>query len=98
MISDKDIKNFLETAPIYTWIEFPKPAINRHSLSIGAIDAFCETCGHVRPFHDMRSRGSGAGLPSPKPLSNGTSYFEFTCVTCRKERREFLVEQIFDEK
>jgi hypothetical protein len=97
-ISDQDIKHFLETAPIYTWKEFPKPAVNQSSLWIEAIDSFCERCGHVRPFHDMRSRGGGAGMPPPKPLSSGTSYFEFTCVTCRKERREFLVEQILEEK
>lgn len=95
-LNDQEIKHFLETAPIYTWGEFKKPAVNRGSLWINAIDSFCETCGHVRPFHDMRSRGSGAGMP-PQRLSTGTTYFEFTCVTCRKERREFLVEQILDE-
>lgn len=96
-ISDQEIKHFLETAPIYTWIEFKKPAANRGSLWINAIDSYCERCGHVRPFHDMRSRGGGAGMPSIKALSSGTSYFEFTCVTCRKERREFLVEQVVEE-
>ena len=95
-LNDQEIKYFLETAPIYTWKEFKKPAVNRGSLWINAIDSFCERCGHVRPFHDMRSRGSGAGMPA-QVLSDGTSYFEFTCVTCRKERREFLVEQVLDE-
>jgi len=97
-ISDQEIKIFLETAPIYTWKEYKKPAVNRGSLWINAIDAFCEKCGHVRPFHDMRSRGGGAGMPAAKALSTGTSYLEFTCVTCRKERHKFLVEQILDEK
>lgn len=96
-LDNQEIKIFLETAPIYTWKEFKKPAVNRSSLLINAIDSFCEICGHVRPFHDMRSRGAGSGMPGVKALSTGTSYFEFTCVTCRKERREFLIEQIVDE-
>jgi hypothetical protein len=96
-LSDIEIKEFLETAPLYTWKEYIKPTVNRSSLWINAIDSFCEKCGEVRPFHDMRSRGGGAGM-AVKALSTGTSYFEFTCVTCRKERREFLIEQVLNEK
>jgi hypothetical protein len=98
MIITEDMKKFLEEAPLYTWKEFKKTQLNLSSLWIREIDAFCDTCGHVRPFHDLRSRGGGAGGGMPKPLSNGTSYFQFTCVTCRKERREFLVEQVLEEK
>src|SRR6056297_1298036 len=97
-LSDQIIKEFLENTPIYTWREYKKPSINRGSLWINAIDSYCERCGSIRPFHDMRPRGGGAGMPSIDALSTGTSYFEFTCVTCRKERREFLVEQVLDEK
>ncbi len=97
VLTDKQIKYFLENAPLYTWAEFKKPKANRSSLWIGAIDSFCEKCGMVRPFHDMRSRGSGAGM-AVKALSTGTSYFEFTCVTCRKEHHEYLVEQIVGDE
>lgn len=97
VLTDKQIKSFLEDAPLYTWVEFKKPAANRSSLWINAIDSFCEKCGMVRPFHDMRSRGGGAGL-AVNALSTGTSYFEFTCVTCRKERHEYLVEQIVSDE
>ena len=95
-LNDQEIKEFLETSPIYTWKTYKKPIVNRGSLWINAIDSFCKRCGSIRPFHDMRSRGGGAGM-SVSALSTGTSYFEFTCVTCKKERREFLVEQVLDE-
>lgn len=97
VLTDKQIKYFLENAPLYTWAEFKKPKANRSSLWIGAIDSFCEKCGMVRPFHDMRSRGGGAGM-AVKALSTGTSYFEFTCVTCRKEHHKYLLEQIIGDE
>lgn len=31
-------------------------------------------------------------------LKSGTSYFKFSCVSCQKSHREYLVEQILDEK
>ncbi len=96
-IDDQEIKLFLETAPIYTWKQFKKPMRNRGSLWINAIDSFCNICGQTRPFHDMRSRGGGAVM-AVEALKSGTSYFEFTCVTCHKDRREFLVEQVLDEE
>ncbi len=61
-ISDKCIKDFLETAPLYSWKEFNKPDINRSNLWIKEIDSFCETCNQWRPFQDMRPRGGGASL------------------------------------
>ena len=111
-LTDSDIKEFLENVPLYVWREFRKPDINRLSLWIGEIDTFCETCGQPRPFQDLRSRGAGArgataqaafggtiggGIVSADPyLKTGTSYFEFTCVSCKKETREYHVEQIVD--
>lgn len=35
---------------------------------------------------------------SIKALESGTSYFEFTCVSCRKAHRQYLVEQVLDEE
>ena len=96
-LTDKQIKLFLQNSSLYTWAEFKKPKVNRSSLWIGAIDSFCEKCGMVRPFHDIRSRGGGAGMAT-NALSTGTSYFKFTCVTCRKEHHEYLVEQIVGDE
>lgn len=92
-ISDKYIKDFLETAPLYSWREFRKPDINRNSLWIDEIDSFCETCNQIRPFQDLRARGAGSGM-AIKALSTGTSYFQFSCASCRGNQHEYLVEQI----
>ena len=43
-LTDPDIKEFLENAPLHVWREFRKPALNRSSLWITEIDVFCETC------------------------------------------------------
>lgn len=111
-LADSDIKEFLEKVPLYVWREFRKPDINRLSLWIGEIDAFCERCGQPRPFQDLRSRGAGArgataqaafggtiggGIVSADPyLQTGTSYFMFTCVSCGESEREYHVQQIVD--
>ena len=96
-LTDKHIKEFFEEVPLYSWWEFKKPRINRNSLWIKGIDAFCETCEQIRPFQDMRSRGSGAGMP-PQVLSTGQSYFQFSCVSCGKQRLEYLVDQAVGEE
>ena len=96
-LTDPDIKDFLETAPLYSWREFKKPRANRSSLWIKEIDAYCEVCEQQRPFQDLRPRGSGSGMGTISTLASGTSYFTFSCVSCRKSRREYLVEQVLDE-
>lgn len=94
-LTDADIKVFLETAPLYSWREFKKPPVNRSSLWINEIDAYCPHCEQNRPFHYPHPRSSGVGMPT-QVLKSGTSYFEFACVSCRRSRREYLVEQILD--
>lgn len=96
-LSKAHIKTFLETAPLYAWREFKKPLANWSSLWIKEIDAFCEICDQQRPFQDLKSYGSGAGQPSPV-LATGTSYFQFTCVSCKKAHRKYLVEQVLDDE
>jgi hypothetical protein len=96
-LTNDDIKAFLETTPLYSWREFKKPAVNRSSLWIGEIDAYCDICEQPRPFQDLRSRGGGAGMPI-STLKSGTSYFTFSCVSCRQAHREYLVEQVLDEE
>ncbi len=71
-LTDNNIKEFLENTPLYSWREFKSPDMNRSSLWIKEIDAYCETCKQKRPFQDRRSRGSGAGMPT-KSLSTGQS-------------------------
>jgi len=92
-LTDNHIKEFLENSPLYSWKEFKKPDFNRNSLWINEIDAYCETCRQHRPFQDLRSSGGGAGMPE-KQLTTGQSFFQFICVSCRKEKHEYLVNQI----
>lgn len=96
-LTDSNIKEFLENMPLYSWKEFKSPIKDRSSLWIHEIDAYCETCKQKRPFQDRRSRGGGAGMPT-KLLSTGQSYFEFTCVSCSKDRHEYLVNQIVTDE
>jgi len=96
-LTDADIKTFLETAPLYSWREFKKPFANRSSLWISEIDAYCDVCEQLRPFQDLRSRGGGAGMGF-NALKSGTSYFTFSCVSCRKAHREYLLEQVLDDE
>jgi len=96
ILTDADIKIFLETAPLYAWRQFKKPRVNRSSLHINEIDSHCEICGQMRPFHDLRARGGGAGMPIPA-LQAGTSELHFTCVSCKKSHRTYLIEHVVDE-
>lgn len=95
-LTDSNIKEFLENDPLYVRQEFEKPA-NLIDLRISEIDAFCEKCEQSRPFQDFRATSAG---PAPgatiQYLETGTSHLEFTCVSCRKSRREYHVEQIVD--
>lgn len=98
-LSDKSIKEFIENAPIYSSREFKLPDVNRGSLSIEEIDAYCETCKQVRPFQDLRPRGSGSGLLyKPAVLDTGTSHFYFQCVSCKKDEHVYFVEQVVTDK
>lgn len=96
-LEDNHIKIFLESSPLYTWKEFERPALDRNSLWIKEIDAYCETCKQQRPFQDLQPRGSGTGIPMQK-LTSGQSFFQFTCVSCRKEKHEYLIDQIVTDE
>lgn len=99
VLSDLEIQTFLQDAPLYSWREFSMPQTERGSLSITQIDAHCENCDKERPFLDMRSRGGGAGsgIVVKPVLKTGTSYFTFSCVSCRKDERTYFVEQVVGE-
>ena len=97
ILANSDIRAFLETASLYSWRSFKRPPIDRTSLQIDAIDSYCETCEQVRPFHDIRARGGGAGMYTPV-LGSGTSSFHFTCVSCKKSNRTYFVQQVVDDE
>jgi hypothetical protein len=96
-LSDIEIKHFLETAALYSWREYGRPRINRGSLHIREIDANCEVCDRPRPFQDRRIRGSGSGSGGIRALDSGVSELSFTCASCGKAERLFLVEQVVTE-
>lgn len=91
---DNEIKAFLEKVPLYVWQEYDLTAFKRSSLWIEEIDAFCETCGLVRPFLTRTSIGGTSG----DRLCSDTVCFKFTCVSCRRAHREFHVQLIVGEK
>ena len=92
---DDEIKEFLENVPLYVWREYDVSAVNRRSLWIEEVDAFCETCGLLRPFHTRTSIGGTSGADR---LCSDTVCFKFTCVSCRRSHREFHVQLIVGEK
>lgn len=97
-LSNKLIKEFIETAPLYSWREYKMPDEIITSLGINEIDAYCETCQQNRPFQDRRPSGAGAigsrmSRGSVQSLSTGTSYFSFSCVSCSTDKHEYFVEK-----
>lgn len=104
-ISNADIKSFLETAPLYVSKRFKLPVPRRNDLRIDGIDSHCEICNQNRPFHDViprpgasssTSKATGALLIIPHLRTTRCS-FSFTCVTCQKSNRTYMVEQTVDE-
>ena len=93
VLTDIEIKNFLESAPLYAWREYARPPVNRAGLSIREIDSFCEVCKQPRPFQDLSTLGSGSGMAS-EAFKTGTSILEFKCASCRRARRLFLIEHL----
>jgi len=96
VITDAEIRTFLETYPLYKWATYSRPRINRGPLLIQEIEAHCGICGKMKPFHDLRFRGTG--LNALKGVENGSTYYEFTCVTCRKSQVIILVQQTIDDQ
>lgn len=97
-LTDTDIKDFLEASALYTWRKFRYKETIRTSLKIREIDAYCDVCEQRRPFQDLRGGSSGSGGGMIPPLRSGTSYFNFSCVSCRKSHREYYVEHIIEDE
>lgn len=91
-LSDAVIKEFLESAPIYSWKEFAMPQVNRSGIDIDAVDSVCTTCKQERPFHNVEhSRLRNMRLDA---LATGVSHLAFECVSCRSEKRLYFVEHV----
>lgn len=95
-ITDTEIKEFLETVPLYTWIEYEKATPHNDCMEITEIDSFCDTCGCTRPFQSYLSRERHTG--SLHTHSNGVASLDFVCVSCQKEMRYFHLEKIVKGK
>ncbi|MDB9822733.1 hypothetical protein OAC89_03450 [Deltaproteobacteria bacterium] len=95
VITDAEIRAFLETYPLYKWATYSRPQINRGALLIQEIEANCGVCGSLKPFHDLRYQRTEPFMP--KGVENGSTYFEFTCVTCRKSKVVISIQQTIDD-
>ena len=98
-LTNADIKEFLETAPLlYAWREFKKPRVNRGSLWIKEIDAYCDVCEqphrHFKIFDHVVVALAWLSIPlNPEPLTSS-----FRVFPCRKSHREYLSEQVLDDE
>lgn len=89
----KEFKQYLENAPLYKAVSYEKVSGGGDKYSIDEIDDFCDKCETVRPFHDMRTRGSGAASTFSAPPKKLLRQYSFTCVSCRTEKKEYFVRQ-----
>jgi hypothetical protein len=96
--TDAEFKFFLETEPLYKKASFEKALIAQDSFMIDEIDAFCEKCKSSRSFHDMRSRGGGARNTFVQPPKEKILYHQFTCVSCKEDKRMYFVNQVVTDK
>ncbi|HCG7995089.1 TPA: hypothetical protein NKA09_003703 [Vibrio parahaemolyticus] len=89
----KEFKQYLENAPLYKEVSFNKLSGSGDKYNIDAVDGFCDKCETIRPFHDMRSRGAGARTAISALPKEQLRQFSFTCVSCRKEKKDYFVRQ-----
>lgn len=89
----KEFKQYLENAPLYKKVSYEKLSGGGDKYSIDAVDGFCDKCEVVRPFHDMRPRGGGAGSALSAPPEELLRNYSFTCVSCRSKKKDYFVRQ-----
>nr|WP_320125677.1 hypothetical protein [uncultured Shewanella sp.] len=92
--SNHEFKAFLETEVLYKKVTFEKSFATQETFMINEIDSYCEQCESIRPFHDMRSRGGGAGNSFVQAPKERMIYHEFKCVSCKTEKRMYFVNQV----
>lgn len=91
------LKEFLETKPLYGKLRVALPDHLARIYPDGLI-LNCSTCKAERPFQNMRSGGSGVGLPSSPKRVSGTHYFRYACTGCKQETFECWVYADFKEE
>lgn len=103
-LSKKELKTFLEEAPLYARKDFKRPSVNWSHLEVQEIEVYCSRCKKSRPFKDMSSRGGGSSrsarledMASGSALRSGTSNLAFTCASCREEKILVFVQQTATE-
>ena len=102
-LTNAEIKSFFETAQLYSSRRFKLPLTPRKDLHIDEIDSYCEICLQNRPFHDLSlstdrtTKATNALFILPQ-LKTGRAGFSFTCVSCKKSSRVYMVEQIVDDE
>ncbi|TKG02339.1 hypothetical protein [Vibrio sp. F13] len=89
----KEFKQYLENAPLYKTVKYTKLSGGGDKYRIDEVDGFCDKCETMRPFHDMRSRGAGAGSAISAPPKELLRNYSFKCVSCRSETKDYFVRQ-----
>ncbi len=93
ILTEQQIKDFLETAPLYSWKTFSQPEKPRNNIYINEVEEFCETCSQVKPFQNKISYGGDGGI-----MYSGHSAYSFTCVSCDDEKHTFWVQRLVTER
>ena len=90
-LTESDFKYLLENDSLYVWREFNKPSPHIF-INIREVDAYCQECEQTRPFQSFGLNGDPEGIRFYP--ANLTLRLEFECVSCQRERREYLVEKV----
>lgn len=91
-----ELIDFLQTKPLYTWITITRPDYHVQLSPDITLELYCGICNKERPFRDYRSRGGGAGLPTPPPQS-GLLHYTYSCTGCGKYKYDFFTQYDSDK-
>ncbi|NIE95177.1 hypothetical protein F3J02_01545 [Acinetobacter sp. Tr-809] len=85
------LKDLLEKAPLYTTSSISKSisSYDDTQLFLKEIDYECPTCECIRPFHNTDSSNVAVVLSYNK--SKEMNFADFTCVSCNKHSKFFLL-------
>ena len=81
---ERDLKEFLETTPLYVKKTFDVQRIKHAQIALQGIDQDCETCNKLRPFHNV------SNTRNYELLLSGDVGYRFRCVTCGERERLIL--------
>ena len=88
------IKEFLETSPLYVWLTVDQPALHIHLYPALTLELYCMNCKSSRPFKEYRSSGGGApgSTPPPPPPKSGQLRYHVSCAGCGRVSYDFYAE------